>query len=82
MTDEIESMRLRTQANFDQLVTRLDAGEKYAIREARGILAKIVIEGNPVMLADIFRGMISRLDGMQNQIEQRRRELREKEGEI
>ncbi len=74
-SEKYEAMRLQTQRKLDQLVMRLDAKEPRAIKESRAILAKIVIDGNPLLLADVLRGMVGRLDGMQNAIDIRRRSM-------
>ena len=73
--EKYEAMRLQTQRKLDQLVMRLDANEPRAIKESRAILAKIVIDGNPRLLADVLRGMIGRLEGMQEAIDIRHRSM-------
>ena len=55
-SEKYEAMRLQTQRKLDQLVMRLDAKEPCAIKESRAILAKIVIDGNPLLLADVLAG--------------------------
>ncbi len=74
-SEKYEAMRLQTQRKLDQLVMHLDAKEPRAIKESRAILAKIVIDGSPLLLADVLRGMIGRLDGMQEAIEIRHRSM-------
>jgi len=73
MADRTEIMRSKSQSRLDQLIAMLDDGDPRAIRESRKILMRIVVEGNPVLLADVMRGMAGRLDGMQDAIDQRRK---------
>jgi hypothetical protein len=76
MADLIEILRMQSQSRLDQLIARLDSREEHAIRESRAILAKIVIDGNPMLLADVMRGISARIDAQQEQIDKRNENLR------
>lgn len=73
--DSIEKLRLKSQQRLDQLVRMLDNRDPKAVKESRRILLRIVVDGNPAMLADVLRGMVGRIDLQQEVIDERRKKL-------